>query len=389
MLAIRAGRVFDGERVWPDGALVFTNGGRITGIEPAGTFPPDGWPSVEMPHGTLLPGLIDTHVHLCGDGRTGALDRLPDYSEDRVTAVIAESLRVQLAAGVTTVRDLGDRAWAVLGWRAQAGGGPYPQIVAAGPPITSPAGHCWSMGGEVQGEQQLRQAVRERAERGADVVKIMASGGAMTAGTDVLACQFRAEELGTAVDEAHAAGLPITAHAHGLPAIEQALAAGVDGIEHCTGLTRNGIELPDRLLAALAAAGIAVCPTLGRVEVAGEESTVLERAGATYEARLEAVARMHRAGVRLVSGADAGITAVKPHGLLPEAVIDLVAAGIPAAEALASATSVAAGVCGLGDRKGRVRVGFDADLVLVDGDPIADPAALRRIAHVIVRGEPR
>jgi imidazolonepropionase-like amidohydrolase len=107
----------------------------------------------------------------------------------------------------------------------------------------------------------------------------------------------------------------------------------------------------------------------------------------TWQARLAAVGRMHRAGVQLVCGADAGISAGKPHGILPEAVIDLVEAGLSPAEALASATSVAARTCGLGERKGRLRAGSDADLLLVDGDPLRDISALRRVAAVVLGGQ--
>jgi imidazolonepropionase-like amidohydrolase len=149
VLAIRAQRAFDGEQAIAGGALVLTDGGRIVGIEPGSAPLPDGWPVVEVPGATLLPGLIDMHVHLCGDGHDGALERLPDHSDADLDDVIEQALRRQLAAGVTTVRDLGDRRWAALEWRdrvaAGNGGLPYPTIVASGPPITSPGGHCWHM----------------------------------------------------------------------------------------------------------------------------------------------------------------------------------------------------------------------------------------------------
>jgi imidazolonepropionase-like amidohydrolase len=395
MLAIRSEWAFDGERAIPGGALVLTDGGRIVGIEP-GTAPlPDGWPVVEFPGATLLPGLIDAHVHLCGDSQNGALERLPGHSDTELHHAIERALRQQLAAGVTTVRDLGDRRWAALKWRDRlaAGNGepPYPTIVASGPPITSRGGHCWHMGGEAEGPAQLRQAVRERAERRVDVVKVMASGGNTTPSTDVMACQFTLQELRLVVEEAHRHGLPVTAHAHGLPAVEQALAAGVDGIEHASCLTPTGIRQPDRLLEGLAARRIVVCPTLGWAPGVAPAipPAVLARmaqAGITLEAFRAAVAHTHRVGIRLVAGSDAGIAPVKPHGVLPETVAALVEAGVPATQALAAATSRAAQACGLGDRKGRLRVGYDADLLLVDGDPLADIGTLRRVAGVMLRG---
>jgi imidazolonepropionase-like amidohydrolase len=121
------------------------------------------------------------------------------------------------------------------------------------------------MGGEAAGVDALRRAVAERAERGADVVKIMASGGVMTPGTDMLACQFSLEEMRAVVDEAHLQGLAVTAHAHALPAVERSVTAGVDGIEHCSCLTHHGAVLPPELADRLVEAGTYVCPTLGRV----------------------------------------------------------------------------------------------------------------------------
>jgi len=178
-----------------------------------------------------------------------------------------------------------------------------------------------------------------------DVVKIMASGGVYTPGTDVTRCQYAADELSLVVEQAHALDLPVTAHAHGLPAVDQAVRAGVDGIEHCNCLTPSGLELPDRLLDALATAQIAVCPTLGRTPGAVPPPALLalmQRTGFTFEARRQLAGRMHRAGVVLLAGSDAGISAGKPHGILPAAVADLIAGGVPAAPALAAATSTAA-----------------------------------------------
>jgi imidazolonepropionase-like amidohydrolase len=388
--AIRAGGAFDGRVMIGGGALVLCADGAITGVLPAGAPAPDGWPVADFPGATVLPGMIDCHVHLCGDSRDGALERLSFYTDDELGAVIEASLRAQLAAGVTAVRDLGDRRGAVLRWRERARELGLPAIVASGPPITSPRGHCWYMGGEASGHSALRAAVRDRAERGADVVKVMASGGMLTPGTDVLGCQYTAGELRTVVDEAHALGLPVTAHAHALPAVRQAADAGADGIEHCSCLTDNGIDVPGELLERLAAARVTVCPTLGRGEHPGPPppglAELLRRTGLTYESRLDAVRKLHEAGVVIASGVDAGIGPGKPHGFLGVAVADLAAAGIPAGVALASATSVAADAIGLGGRKGLLRDGYDADLTVVGGDPVADIGALSDVRAVYIAG---
>lgn len=386
MHGYRADIAFDGERSLPGGALVLVDDGRIIGVEPASAPAPDGCSVTHLPGTALLPGLIDTHVHLCADSSPGALDLVPGRSPAELKAVVAASLQQHLRAGVTAVRDLGDHQWTVvdLGQPADA-----PTIVAAGPPLTTPQGHCWSMGGEVAGTDGLRQAVRMRADRGAAVVKIMASGGVMTAGTDVQNCQFGVDEIRAVVDEAHRVGLPVTAHAHPVTAVDNALAAGVDGIEHCTCMTPTGLHPPPELLDRLAASSVYVGPTLGRVpgiDPPPNVQAILARMGATWDDIVAHVGRLYRAGVTMVSGVDAGIGPGKVHGLLPVALSQLVECGVPARTALGSATSVAARACRLEQRTGRLAVGLDADLLLVDGDPLTDITSLQRPRTVVSRG---
>jgi imidazolonepropionase-like amidohydrolase len=326
----RADLAFDGERPIPGGALVLVEGATIVGVEPGSAAAPADCAVTYLPGATLLPGLIDAHVHLCADSANNALDRLPDMSADRLDAVIATAMRDQLAAGVTAVRDLGDRQWVVLDLADTDHGGPT--VVASGPPITSARGHCWSMGGEATSDDQLRRAVQERAERGASVVKIMTRGGVLTPGTDVMTCQFTLGEVRLVVEEAHREGLPVTAHAHGVPAVELSLAAGVDGIEHCTCMTRTGLRTPPELAARIAAAGTPVCPTLGRVpgiEPSTQLKALMERLGAGWDDRLTQVTDLYRAGVIMISGGDSGIGTAKPHGVLPYAIANLTECGGP------------------------------------------------------------
>jgi imidazolonepropionase-like amidohydrolase len=386
--AFRAERAFDGERVLPGGALVLVRDGLIEAVQPATAPVTDGYPLTDFPGCTLLPGLIDTHVHLCGDGGPRALDQLGELTDDELDRVVGRALADQLAAGVTTVRDLGDRSWAVLD--RHRGHDSRPTVLGSGPPLTVPGGHCWNMGGEVADREGLLSAIRQRVEHGADVVKVMTSGGMLTPDTDVLACQFSPDDLRFVVEQAHAAGLAVTGHAHALAAVRQCIQAGVDGIEHCTCLTDGGYHTPPGLAEQLAAQQIAVCPTLGRAPESVIEPQVqqqLDRLGITIEGRLPQIELLYRAGVRLVSGADSGISPGKPHGVLPHGVVELVTAGVPPVPALTSATSASADACGLTARTGRLRPGLAADLLVVHGDPVADIQDLCRVRAVVCRGQ--
>jgi imidazolonepropionase-like amidohydrolase len=387
MHGYRAARAFDGERMLPGGALVLVEGGAIMGVEDGTAAAPSDCPVTDLPGATLLPGLVDAHVHLCADNGPRALDQLPELDDDELDVIVSAALRAHLASGVTAVRDLGDARWTVVDRHRRHADGPT--VVGSGPPITCPAGHCAGMGGAAAGADGLRRAVRERVDHGVDVIKVMVSGGAMTPGTDVTVCQFPLGELRTMVEEAHRAGLPVTGHAHAVPAVEMCLAAGVDGIEHCTCLTAHGIAMPEGLADALAAAGIPVCPTLGKAPGSDPPPQVqawLQRTGMSPDDRLRHIGELHRAGIRLIGGLDAGISPGKRHGMTRESVIDLVGSGLSATAALAAGTGEAAGACGLAARTGRLAVGLDADLLVVDGDAAADITALRAVRLVVCRG---
>lgn len=396
MQAWRASYAFDGTRFLPGGATVLVDGERIIGVESAGFDVPEDC-TVTSYDGTILPGLVDAHVHLVSDGSVGSLERVGVLDDAAIDAEIARSLAAQVAAGVTTVRDLGDRGFRTLAFRDRAEPG-LPRVLTAGPPVTTPGGHCHYLGGVAADDLALAAAVAERAERGVDVVKVMASGGFLTPGSDMVGIQFVADQLRLVVEAAHRVGLPVLAHAHSLVAIEAALAAGVDGVEHFTGITNEGSVLTDDLLERTAAAGVAVDPTLGN------DQSVLDRMPAPPPAVLEImtrvgldlegffaqryadVGRMRAHGVRVVPGVDAGAAPMKAHGNAWRAVLDLVTAGFPLAEALAAGTSGAADACGLGGVTGELRAGRAADLLVVDGDLAGDPSALGRPLAVMARG---
>ncbi|MBK8446522.1 MAG: amidohydrolase family protein [Micropruina sp.] len=395
MYAVRAEHAFDGTRFLSGGVTVLVAGDRIVGVETGPFDPPDGVEVIAF-EGTVLPGLFDCHTHLVADGTFGGLERAGTMIDDALDAVIVQSLRKHAAAGVTTVRDLGDRHYRTLAFRSRVG---LPRVVAAGPPITTPNGHCHFLGGQVDGD--VARAVDERAENGTDVVKVMASGGFATPGTDQLGAQFSADQLRTMVDRAHSFGLPVIAHAHSLIGIQNALAAGVDGIEHFSGLSAQGFQIDDALLDEVARRGVVVDLTMGddrelhalMPPPPPHVAEAMKRIGIKsfkdfYDQGLGLLGRLHQHGVRVVCGVDSGMLPPKQHGNAWRGVVEMVEFGFPAADALATATSAAAAACGLDGVTGQLAQGHTADLLVVDGNLSADITDLGRPRLVVIRGEP-
>lgn len=386
MLAIVAARMFDGwEAELVERPCVLVESGRITAVRSGGAPPPGTATVVDLGTATLLPGLVDAHVHLAFDASTDAVGSLAAATDEELLDRMRAAARTALAAGVTTVRDLGDRSYLAVRLRDALAGDPAagPQVLAAGPPITTTRGHCWFLGGEADGTAGIRAAVRAHAERGVDVIKVMATGGELTPGTRSHEPQYRTAELRAAAEEAHRYGLPITAHAHAAAGIAGAAAAGFDMVEHCSFLTADGVAADQAVIDAIVRAGVVVSATLGLLPGAP-----LPPRTAALSPRLSAVfQRIHAAGATIVCSSDAGIGPHKPHDVLPYAAVHLSEIlGAPGAGVLRAVTSVAARACGLGDRKGRIAAGFDADLLAVDGDPLADLATLRAVTAVFRAG---
>jgi len=396
MRALKARVVFDGERFLDGGATVMVDDGQIMGVEPLGYDAPDGC-EVTAYDGTLLPGLIDCHVHLVATGLPGGLESSPTLSDEGLDQTIRNSLATTAAAGVTTVRDLGDTRFRTLLHRDQREDG-LPRILASGPPLTVPDGHCHYLGGVVDGGDSIRAALAEHVERGVDVIKVMASGGMLTVGSDVSGVQFSAEDLKLVIELAHDAGLPVTAHAHSLNGIKHAIVAGVDGIEHFTGFVEGGWSpIPDEVLNDVAERRILVDPTLGfdaeafqRFPPPPNVQALLEASGKgpieSIRERYADIPRFREHGLRIISGLDAGAGPPKPHGNLWRAINDLVEGGYPVTEALVSATSDAAAALRVAAETGTLTPGKAADVLVVDGDLRTEPGALRRPLAVLVRG---
>jgi imidazolonepropionase-like amidohydrolase len=384
LTALRAAWLFDGtSSTLTANPTIVLDGGTILAVD-RDAAPLSCTEIVDLPGATLLPGLVDTHVHLAFDASTDPVGHLAARDDNAALAAMAKAARTAAYGGVTTVRDLGDRNYLALALR-QAGppGGPLPTIVAAGPPITTPRGHCHFLGGATTGADGVRAAVRAHADRGVDVIKIMASGGALTPGTHPELPQFATVELRAAVDEAHRHSLPITAHAHGTPAIAAAIAAGVDGIEHASFTTTDAVDTaPEKLIRAIVKSRIVLGATGGSIPGAALSPAMTAR----LPAIIANFRRLHEAGALIVVGTDAGVGPPKPPDVLRWGVGQLAQIGLSPVAALRTVTSQAAAVCRLAHRKGQLAPGFDADILAIDGNPLTDPAALHRIRAVYLRG---
>jgi imidazolonepropionase-like amidohydrolase len=368
--------------------LVVVDGSRIAAVDRTGARPSDDLRVLDLGDATLLPGLIDAHVHLAFDPDNASQHQaIVDEDNPAILARMRRHALQQLRAGVTTVRDLGDRDYLAAVLRDDYVADPEagPDVIVAGPPITRTGGHCWFLGGEAEDIAGVQAAVAERVARGVDVIKIMATGGATTPGWAPHQSQYTFEELAAATELAHALGKPITVHAHGPEGIADAVAAGVDGVEHASFFTEHGVEADWQTVDAMVKAGTFVGATEAWL---AEGAMVAPHLAERLEQRSANFARMHREGVRLVCCSDAGAGPRKPHGVLPRGIIHFGSIGLTNAEALASATTVAAEACGIADRKGRIAAGYDADLLAVAGDALQRLEALLDVRAVFRLGRP-
>jgi len=334
---------------------------------------------------TAIPGLIDAHVHMVLD--PDVRDPLAQTAPDRAARVAAMERRAaeMVRAGITTARDLGGGEWLELELRDRIARGEAlgPRLVCAGQPVTSPGGHCHFWGGIAADVDAAAAVIARQHERNVDLIKVMATGGTMTKGTTPRDAQFDRETLAAIVALARERGYPVAAHCHGTAGIRFAAAAGVDTIEHCSWVGDGGwgVDYDPLVAAELAARDIWVSPTVNLGWKRHQGS------GSDHEKRLLAnFAAMRAAGVKLAASTDAGIPNVRHADLAKTLPVFAHIAGFTNAEVLKSATSDAARAIGLGTTTGRLAEGYCADVLFVDGDPLADLDCLVAPVQVLARG---
>ena len=370
--------LFDGRAVKRRQGVLFGSEG-IAWVGPHARSPREARSAreVEGAGRTLLPGLIDTHVHLQFDGGSDFEKESKELTTAGFAAVkAAVNAKRNLDAGVTTVRDLGGMGGASIDVAKAVAAGliPGPRILASGHALTVTGGHGHNVAfaREVDGVDAMRRAVREEIRHGATTIKLIATGGVLTPGIPESFTAFTSEELEAAVREAHQRDHPVAAHAIGADGIRAAVLAGVDSVEHCNQLTpATAREMATR--------GTFRSPTICAIRGILDHPDEVPEYAVEKAARIEADSKKsHRtalgAGVRHVCGTDAG-TPFNPHGNAAQELLHMIDWGMRPLDALRAATATGAELLRLDD-VGTIDAGKRADLVLVDGDPVDDPRAL-------------
>ena len=357
---------------------------------------------LEYPGASIVPGLIDCHTHtnMPGNSRRGEDVNAEDDDELRLYRSF-RNVRIALETGVTTLCDNG--AWNDLGFRLKAaieeGKVVGADVLACGNPITIRKGHCWFMGSEVSGSEEARAKAREHLNAGADFLKAMTTGGS-TLGSEPYAAAFQLEELQAITGAAREVGVYTVGHARCSAGINMAVEAGFSMIAHCVFAAPDQSYHFDQAVAEkLVANGVWNNPTLAiwesrlrllREKAEGQELTEEEKqevakGGRAIQERIDECGRLRDMGGKFVAGSDCGWGAY-PFGYFVREIEALARAGLSNMEALMSGTSEAARALNIIDRVGTLEAGKQADVLVVNGDPLAEPSALANVAVVFKRG---
>lgn len=372
--------------------------GRITSIQDGYRSPPDASAVIDLKNAYVLPGLIDSHVHLLMEfSPTARFKALTDSEVDEAFDG-AMNARKTLMAGFTTVQDVGGTSEAIFGLRdaIAAGKVPGPRIRASGQAVSPTGGHGDANGfspalsrvfvspGICDGADDCRRAVREMVKEGADVIKITATGGVLSDTKAGLAQQFFDDELKAIADTAHSMGRQVTAHAHGKDGIDAALRAGIDSIEHGSYLDEESIRLFKEHNAVLVPTVIAGVTASSWVNEPWLPKNSRDKAAIVGPLMLDMLRRAHAGGVTIAFGTDTGVSR---HGENAQEFALMVEAGFTPEEAIRAATVTAAQHLELGAEIGTIETGKSADIIAVMADPLENIEELLNVDFVMSRGE--
>lgn len=388
LLDVKAGR-------YVDKPVIVITDGRIASVGKAGDAVPAGAERVDLPGVTLLPGLIDMHVHLTSAGRYGGY-RPYEFTDSFWTAVGVANARTTLDVGFTTVRNVGTAFYADVGLREAIDEGwvPGPRIMASGYSLGATGGHCDetffppSMEEKspalVDSPDDARRQVRTQRKYGARSIKICATGGVFSRGDEPGAQQMTLDEIRAVTDEAHMAGMKVAAHAHGAPGIKAAILGGVDTIEHVSLIDDEGIKLAVQKGTWLGFDIYNTDYTQAEGRKNGELEDNLRKDREIGGVQRENYRKALKAGARMIFSSDAG---VYPHGLNAKQFEVMVRFGATPLQAIQSATLNAGEALGWEKDVGQAAKGFYGDLVGVQGDPLSDVTVLEKPVFVMKGGE--
>ena len=352
----------------------------------------EGFERIDLKGMTLLPGFIDCHVHLRSDGDPDPRAQvLGDSEAMSVLRCMANAGRT-LESGITTIRDCGCTKHVDFALRRAVMQGlvKTPRLVLSGEFICMTGGHGWNVGREADGPEGVRRAAREQLKAGADNIKMIATGGILTPGTEIGVAQLTVDELRAGVEEAKKAGRISAAHAHGAQGVKNAVIAGVDSVEHAYLMDEEGAELMIKSGTYLVATSTAVRNVVSGGVKAGISAETVRKAQQGLESHVGTFQRAWKMGVRLAMGTDSGVPMTR-HGNNLDELVYLVEMGLAPMEAIQVATLNSAKLLKLDHLIGSIQEGKLADLVVIDGDPLADIHVLQdksKLRWVILDGEP-
>jgi len=352
---------------------------------------------IDLSGKTILPGLINMHVHLTADDEKHLMPDILSKSDEELLLQAVRASNLSLKSGVTTLRDCGSRNNIVHYLRNAINQGKFngPRIISSGMAITITGGSGYFFGIEADGADEIRKAVRLLIKDGADFIKMMLTGAECTPNTDKKASSYTDQEVYAAVDEAHRHGKKVAAHAHGTNGIKQAAKIGVDTIEHSSFLTEKGMKADKDVLELIKNMGIAIIPTIsGNIRLVYEGPFTIQSFDKSvkgplldhFHERFNLFRDVYRSGVTILPGNDAGVDGT-PHNDFVSDLEMMTELGMEAKEVIKNATCKAANVLGLGNVIGTIEVGKKADLLVVEGDPLQDIQVLRNPYLVMAGGE--